>query len=149
MEIGRIIAMCPSIITHVRLCVYSLSSSCSILFSISEVLFWRRRSFVFVWHFDNCEAQSAWTLTLQILHLSPWRVCPAWKVSVFPTLYIFRKNRKFRKINSSSIVSNGFQYMDCIKVGGKQMFWNSVCIIIKGCCHVSYSIHCALLGHEA
>lgn len=80
--------LCPSFITHVRLSVYSLSSSCSILFSISEVLFWRRRSFVFVWHFDNCEAQSAWTLTLQILHLSPWRVCPAWKVSVFQH-YIF------------------------------------------------------------
>lgn len=55
---------------------YSLSSSCSIRFSISEVLFWRLKSFAFTWHFCNCDAQSAWTLTLHILHLRPCLVCP-------------------------------------------------------------------------
>lgn len=56
---------------------YSLSSSCSTLFSISEVLFWRLKSLAFTWHFGNCDAQSAWALTLHILHRRPCRVCPA------------------------------------------------------------------------
>lgn len=60
---------------------YSLSSSTSIRFSISEVLFWRRNSFCLAWHFGSCDAQSTWTLSLQIRHRRPCRVCPAKKKS--------------------------------------------------------------------
>lgn len=55
---------------------YSLSSSTSTLFSISEVLFCRLSSFCFTWHLGSCDAQSAWAFILQIRHRSPWRVCP-------------------------------------------------------------------------
>lgn len=52
----------------------SVSSSTSVRFSISDVLFWRRSNFCLTWHFGSCDAQSACTFTLHILQRRPCRV---------------------------------------------------------------------------